>query len=120
MKSHSLRRTTLVLAGLLLAAASLASADPTPRVAEDVSVTILSSNLDAPIVPIAIDGAYDVWPRTGSLRWARLLPFVGSVRMAFGEPLTFPDYRADAPPDYQQRTTELRDRVRRLLDEIRA
>lgn len=38
---------------------------------------------DAPVVPCGIRGAYDVWPRWDHLRR-------GSVRIRFGEPMTFP------------------------------
>jgi long-chain acyl-CoA synthetase len=80
---------------------------------------ILSSNIAAPIVPIAIEGAYDVWPRTGSLRLSRFLPFVGRVCLTFGEPLAFEACGSGAAPDYQARTVELRSRVVDLLSSIR-
>ena len=79
---------------------------------------ILSSNIDTPIVPIAIEGAYDVWPRTGSLRLSRLLPFVGRVCLTFGEPLAF-EPGSGATPDYLARTGELRSRVVDLLSSVR-
>ncbi|NIM01853.1 MAG: AMP-binding protein [Acidobacteria bacterium] len=81
---------------------------------------ILSSNIEAPIVPIAIEGAYDVWPRTGSLRLSRLIPFVGRVWLTFGEPLAFDTAPAGAVPDYVERTAELRTRVVDLLETVRA
>ena len=80
---------------------------------------ILSSNIDAPIVPIAIEGAYDVWPRTGHLRLSRLLPFVGRVCLTFGEPLAFETSGSGAAPDYQARTAKLRSRVVDLLSSVR-
>ena len=76
---------------------------------------ILSSNINAPIVPVAIEGAHDVWPRTGTLRPSRLLPFIGRVCLTFGEPLTFEAYGSEPLPDYQQRTAELRTRVSDLF-----
>ncbi len=81
---------------------------------------ILSSNIEAPIVPIAIEGAYDVWPRTGSLRLSRLIPFVGRVCLTFGEPLVFEPAPAGGAPDYGARTTELRTRVVGLMEKVRA
>jgi long-chain acyl-CoA synthetase len=80
---------------------------------------ILSSNIDAPIVPIAIEGAYDVWPRTGTLRLSRLMPFVGNVRLTFGEPLAFEVSGSKATPDYLERTATLRARVVGLLSRVR-
>ncbi len=80
---------------------------------------ILSSNIGAPVVPIAIEGAYDVWPRTGSLRLSRLVPFVGRVCLTFGEPLTFETSGSGAAPDYRARSAELRSHVVGLLSGIR-
>lgn len=76
---------------------------------------ILSSNIAAPIVPIAIEGAHELWPRKGFLRWSRLVPFVGRVRMVFGPPLVF----SGEAKDYQARTDELRARVGSLLAGLR-
>jgi len=81
---------------------------------------ILSSNIDAPIVPIAIEGAYDVWPRTGSLRFSRLLPFVGRVCVTFGEPLAFETPGTGGAPDYMALTAELRTHVVDLLARVRS
>ena len=78
---------------------------------------ILSSNTGAPIVPIAIEGAYDVWPRNSGPKLSRFLPFVGKVRMALGTPLAF---ASGGTVDYQSRTGELRERVQKLLDALRA
>ncbi|HSL71387.1 MAG TPA: lysophospholipid acyltransferase family protein [Longimicrobiales bacterium] len=37
-----------------------------------------------PVIPVRIDGSYEVWPR-----WARR-PRPGTMRFAFGEPMVFP------------------------------
>ena len=75
---------------------------------------ILASNVPAPVIPISIVGAYDVWPRGGSLSLSRLLPFVGRVVLRFGEPLRYPD---EQPFDYTERTATLRGRVSDLFEQ---
>ncbi len=52
---------------------------------------ILSAQLHAPIVPVAIDGLYEVWPRGRGFRWRSLVPWSGPrVRVWFGDPLPPP------------------------------
>jgi len=49
---------------------------------------ILAMHLDAPIVPVALHGIFDLWPRGRGPRWWALLPFSGArVRVAFGPPV---------------------------------
>ncbi len=53
---------------------------------------ILSRHLRVPVVPVAIKGAFDVWPRGGAFNWQGLLPWRRSqVVLHFGAPLTFTD-----------------------------
>lgn len=71
---------------------------------------ILSLHLGVPIVPVAIDGASDVWPRNRPLRWRSFVPGSGArVLLEFGAPL------APSPEgsDYAALTTRLRDEVER-------
>jgi long-chain acyl-CoA synthetase len=50
---------------------------------------LLAEHLEAPIVPVAIDGMFGLWPRSRPFRWAKLLPWSGHrVRIAFGPPLS--------------------------------
>jgi long-chain acyl-CoA synthetase len=75
---------------------------------------ILATELNLPIVPVAIDGMYRVWPR-GS---ARIHP--AKVKVRFGEPI----YAEAAPetdkePSYQEITNRLKEQIQRMLDEIR-
>ncbi len=45
---------------------------------------ILSAHLDAPIVPVALDGLYELWPRGRSLNWTAaeaVAPAAGDVRV---------------------------------------
>jgi 1-acyl-sn-glycerol-3-phosphate acyltransferase len=69
-----------------------------------------------PIVPCAIDGAYDVWPR-----WHHL-PRRGDIRVAFGPPFRLPrlDRRADREAALPEATTRIRDAIGGLLHNARA
>ena len=76
---------------------------------------ILATELNLPIVPVAIDGMHRVWPR-GSRR-IRL----AKVKVRFGEPIyveAAPGTNRDAI--YQEITAELKERIQRMLDEMRA
>jgi long-chain acyl-CoA synthetase len=60
---------------------------------------ILASHLDVPIVPVAIDGLFPLWPRGRPLQWRQLLSRArGPVSVAFGEPIQISsrDYAASA------------------------
>jgi long-chain acyl-CoA synthetase len=79
---------------------------------------ILSAHLGAPVVPVSIDGLFEVWPRGRRLRWLALVPWVGPrVRYRFGAPLepeTLPE--AGAQPSafdrvYERATERLRTAV---------
>lgn len=77
---------------------------------------ILSRHLGVPIVPVAIDGVFDIWPRHRPFRWRAVLPGTGSrVLFAFGEPLT----SAGATP-YTATTERLRGAVETMWTELRA
>ena len=71
---------------------------------------ILAQHMRVPIVPVAIKGVFELWPRGGSLNRRLLGPWSRHrVRIAIGEPMTF-----DEKADYSQTATELRDRVERM------
>lgn len=68
---------------------------------------ILARQLHVPIVPVAIDGMFQVWPRARPFRWTKLLPWSGHrVRIAFGLPL---------PPGEH---AKLREEVDRMWNEL--
>lgn len=78
---------------------------------------ILATELNVPIVPVALDGTYRIWPRKSwRLRLAK-------VRISFGEPL---NARTTAPGEtdeeiiYERVNTLLRVRIQQMLDELRA
>ena len=50
---------------------------------------ILAQHLGVPIVPVAVKGIYELWPRNRPFNWRLALPFSGHrIRIEFGEPMT--------------------------------
>jgi 1-acyl-sn-glycerol-3-phosphate acyltransferase len=77
---------------------------------------ILSLNVDAPIVPVALDGLFDIWPRARRPRLWKLLPFSGAgVRVRFGKPLVPAGGKLRTERDYGVLTEQLRLSVSGLL-----
>jgi len=81
---------------------------------------ILSANVRVPIVPVAVRGVHELWPRGGSFRWASVLPFSGArVRVTFGAPLEPPASTTDSPAatdTYATHTATLRGAVTQLWE----
>ena len=51
---------------------------------------ILSRHLNVPVVPVAIKGAHEVWPRSGAFNWRGALPWSRSqVTIQFGDSIQF-------------------------------
>lgn len=72
---------------------------------------ILSANLDVPIVPVALAGFHEAWPRGKGFQQFRKL------KVVFGEPI----YPGEKPQDdtvYESLTTELRNRVVKMWEEV--
>lgn len=68
---------------------------------------ILAQHLRVPIVPVAIKGVYEIWPRNRAINWGVVWPWSGHrVKIAIGEPMHFAE---DA--DYGDTARRLRDRV---------
>jgi long-chain acyl-CoA synthetase len=68
---------------------------------------ILAGHLHVPIVPVALRGIYEIWPRTQGIAWRTLAPWSGhSVRIAIGPPLTVAEGEGHAVA-----ATRLRDTV---------
>jgi long-chain acyl-CoA synthetase len=89
---------------------------------------ILSHHLAAPIVPVALDGPYALWPRNRPINWGLLRPWHRPrVAVRFGAPLPAPTLAPTAPaagdglaePSYAITTGRLRDAVDRMWREIR-
>jgi long-chain acyl-CoA synthetase len=78
---------------------------------------ILASELDLPILPVAIDGLYKVWAR-GTLQIRR-----AKVKIRFGEPFYARDIIAADTPDeekYAAITAHLKEKIRLMIEEMRA
>jgi 1-acyl-sn-glycerol-3-phosphate acyltransferase len=76
---------------------------------------ILSAQLQVPIVPVALDGLYELWPRGRRLDWAGLLPWRSRpITLRFGPPIQV------ASGAYHEGTATLQRTVTTLLGEIRA
>jgi long-chain acyl-CoA synthetase len=75
---------------------------------------ILSAHLDAPMVPVALEGLFPLWPRGRRLNWRGFLPGATQVSLAFGAPIQAARGR------YDESTARLRAAVERMLDDARA
>jgi long-chain acyl-CoA synthetase len=75
---------------------------------------ILAQHLGVPVVPVAIRGAFELWPRNRSIDWRRLWPFSSHrVRVAFGSPLRF-----EPAGGYVEAANRLRDAIVKMWDAI--
>jgi long-chain acyl-CoA synthetase len=74
---------------------------------------ILSIHLQVPIVPVAIDGFFDAWPR------GKGLPKFAPLRMKVGDPIHPPPEAQASEESYAQLTAELRARVVKMWEELR-
>jgi long-chain acyl-CoA synthetase len=88
------------------------SIDGTPRTFKK-GAAILSIHLQVPIVPIAIDGFYDAWPRgKGFQKFAPL-------KMKFGDPLYPPPESQASEEAYAQLIGRVKERVVAMWNELR-
>jgi long-chain acyl-CoA synthetase len=87
--------------------------DGTPRIFKK-GAAILSIHLQVPIVPVAIDGFYEAWPRNK--------PFQGfkPLKMAFGDPILPPPQRDASEAAYEKLTAELKTKVVTMWEQLRA
>src|SRR5579859_4939391 len=52
---------------------------------------ILSTHLQAPIIPVAIRGTFSIWPRNRGIVWKAFLPWAETrVNLQFGLPMQSP------------------------------
>jgi long-chain acyl-CoA synthetase len=75
--------------------------------------SILATHLGVPIVPVAIYGVYEVWPRGQTLRLSQLVPIAGArARLSYGPPVSPSRTASVADPDrYARLTAGVRDAV---------
>jgi len=81
------------------------SVDGTPKTFRK-GAAILSVHMQVPIVPVAIDGFYEAWPR-GKYFFQKLT----RLRMKFGDPIFPPPAATASEKTYEQLTAELKNRV---------
>jgi long-chain acyl-CoA synthetase len=89
------------------------SIDGTPRIFKK-GAAILSIHLQVPIVPIAIDGFYDVWPR-GKIFFQK----IGPLKMMIGNPIYPPAESEASEAAYEKLTSELRTRIVGMWEQLR-
>jgi len=74
---------------------------------------ILSIHEQAPIVPVAIEGFYEAWPRH------KKFPKFNDVRLVFGKPILPPPASAASEAEYEQLTAKLKSTVVGMWEELR-
>jgi long-chain acyl-CoA synthetase len=87
------------------------SIDGTPRIFKK-GAAILSIHLQIPIVPIAIEGFYEVWPRNQKFRGFRPL------KMVFGEPIYPPPESEASEEAYARLTADLKARIVAMWEQL--
>ncbi len=86
------------------------SIDGTPKIFKK-GAAILSIHTQSPIVPVAIEGFHDAWPRGKSFqRFAKL-------KIVFGEPIKPPEETVASEEAYEDLTAELKRRVVQMWEE---
>jgi 1-acyl-sn-glycerol-3-phosphate acyltransferase len=91
------------------------SIDGTPKVFKK-GAAILSIHLQVPIVPIAVDGLFDAWPRGKPFQ--KFAP----LKIRFGKPITPitpPPASTASEEAYAQLTAELKAKVVEMWEELR-
>jgi long-chain acyl-CoA synthetase len=88
------------------------SIDGTPKVFKK-GAAILSVHLQAPIVPVAIEGFYEAWPRG-----KKFFQKFSHLKIAFGDPIQPPPESEASEAAYDQLTAKLRARVVDMWKEL--
>ncbi len=74
---------------------------------------ILSIHLQVPIVPVAIEGFYEVWPRNQKFRG------FAPLKMVFGDPILPPPETEASEAAYEKLTADLKARIVAMWEELR-
>ncbi len=88
------------------------SIDGTPRIFKK-GAAILSIHMQVPIVPVAIEGFHESWPR------GKLFQKFAPLKMVFGDPVQPPPAAQASETAYEQLTAEVKTRVVEMWDAIR-
>jgi 1-acyl-sn-glycerol-3-phosphate acyltransferase len=86
--------------------------DGSPRLFRK-GAAILSIHAQAPIVPVAIEGFYEAWPRH------KKFPKFTDLQLVFGKPIQPPPLNEASEAAYDRLTTELKSRVVAMWQELR-
>jgi len=86
--------------------------DGTPRVFRK-GAAILSIHTQAPIVPVAIEGFYEAWPRH------KKFPRFANLQIVFGKPIQPPPVEKASEAAYEQLTAELKATVVAMWKDLR-
>jgi long-chain acyl-CoA synthetase len=88
------------------------SIDGTPRIFKK-GAAILSIHLQVPIVPVAIEGFYQAWPRNQNFRG------FAPLRMVFGDPISPPPESEASEAAYEKLTAELKAQIVEMWEKLR-
>ena len=88
------------------------SIDGAPKIFKK-GAAILSIHMQVPIVPVAIEGFYEVWPRNKSFQGFKPL------RMVFGDPILPPPESVAPEAEYEKLTATLKARVVEMWERLR-
>jgi long-chain acyl-CoA synthetase len=88
------------------------SIDGTPRIFKK-GAAILSVHLQVPIVPVAIEGFYDAWPRNQAFRGFKPL------KVIFGDPILPPPESEASEAAYEKLTSDLKARIVEMWEGLR-
>jgi long-chain acyl-CoA synthetase len=89
------------------------SIDGTPRIFKK-GAAILAIHLQVPIVPIAIEGFYDAWPRNQAFRGFTPL------KMVFGDPISPPPESEASEAAYEKLTADLKAHIVEMWENLRS
>ena len=89
------------------------SIDGTPRIFKK-GAAILSIHLQVPIVPVAIEGFYEVWPRKQAYRGP------APLKMIFGDPILPPPESEASEAAYEKLTADLKARIVEMWEGLRS
>jgi len=89
------------------------SIDGQPKVFKK-GAAILSIHLQVPIVPVAIEGFHDAWPR--GMKFQKFAP----LKIVFGAPIYPPQEYEASEAAYEKLTVQLKQRVVEMWEELRA
>lgn len=98
--------------GLMLYPEGERSIDGAPKIFKK-GAAILSIHLQVPIVPIAIDGFFDAWPRGKSFQ--KFTP----LKVSIGKPMMPPPEAQASEETYAKMTAELKARVVQMWEQLR-